>query len=159
LSAAQGWLGLGDWKEAAEELKQIPPGRRRHPDALEVMREIFAQAGKWELAATAAGALVKLKPGEPEPWIALAYATRRKPGGGLDAARVILARAQHRFPKEPIIAYNMACYECQLGHQQAALDGLLKAFAAGRAGQLRSMALDDRDLEPLWPRIREQFSH
>jgi predicted Zn-dependent protease len=156
LSAAQGWLGLGDWKEAAEELKQIAPERRQHPEALEVMREIFTQAGKWEMAAETAGHLVKMKPGEPQSWIALAYATRRKHGGGLGPAREILARAQNRFPKEPVIAYNLACYECQLGNQQAALEWLHKAFATGRGRDIRSLALHDRDLEPLWPRIREQ---
>ena len=95
-----------------------------------------------------------MKPEEPESWIALAYATRRKQGGGLDAARKILIRAQSCFPKEPVIAYNLACYECQLGNHKAALKWLRKALAAGPARQIRSMALDDRDLQPLWPQIR-----
>ena len=103
-----------------------------------------------------AGEIVKLKPGEPQSWIALAYATRRKEGGGLAAAREILTQAQSCFPREPVIAYNLACYECQLGNQQAALEWLHKACASGSAGKIRSMALDDRDLEPLWPQIREE---
>ena len=155
LSAAMGWLGLGNWKEAVEEFQLIRPELRGHADCLEAAREIFAQAGHWGLAAETARALLKLKPKEPESWIALAYATRRKHGGGLDAARKILARAQNRFPTEPIIAYNLACYECQLGNQRAALEWLRKALAAGPATKIRSMALDDRDLEPLWPKIRE----
>jgi tetratricopeptide (TPR) repeat protein len=128
LSAAEGWLGLGDWKEAVEELKKIPQERRRHPEALEVLREILAQAGKWKMAAEVAGHLVNLKPEAPDAWIALAYATRRKDGGGLKQARGILVRAQR----------------------------LAKAFATGRARELRAMALEDRDLEPLWGKIREQ---
>ncbi|MGA2557892.1 MAG: tetratricopeptide repeat protein [Verrucomicrobiota bacterium] len=155
LSAAWGWLGLGNWKEAVQEYQQLAEQTRQHPDVLEVAREIFIQAGKWEMAVETAGALVKLKPEEPGSWIALAYATRRKQGGGLGAAREILTLAQSRFPKDTIITYNLACYECQLGNQSAALDWLRKAFATGAASQIRSMALDDHDLEPLWPKIRE----
>ena len=155
LSAAWGWLGLGNWKEAVQEYQQLGEETRQHPDVLEVAREIFIQAGKWEMAVETAHALVKLKPEEPASWIALAYATRRKQGGGLGAAREILTLAQSRFPKDTIIPYNLACYECQFGNQSAALDWLRKAFATGPAGQIRSMALDDHDLEPLWPQIRE----
>ena len=154
LSAAEGWLGLGNWKEAVEELKLIPPEQRAHPDALVVTREIFTQAGKWDMAAETAGAVAILKPEEPHSWIALAYATRRKAGGGLEAAKKILTKAQKEFPQEPLIAYNLACYECQLGNPTAASKWLEKSFAPGSARQLRSMALDDRDLEPLWPQIR-----
>jgi tetratricopeptide (TPR) repeat protein len=154
LSAAQGWLGLGNWKEAVEEFKKLAPESRAHPDCVETVREIFIQAGNWEMAALTAGEIVKLKPEEPSSWIAFAYATRRNKGGGLDAARKILTRAQRCFPKEPVIAYNLACYECQLGNQKAAWKWLRKALAAGPARQIRSMALEDRDLEPLWPQIR-----
>jgi hypothetical protein len=43
-----------------------------------------------------------------------------------------------------------------LGKEEAALKWLAKAFATGRARELRAMALEDRDLEPLWGKIREQ---
>jgi Flp pilus assembly protein TadD len=155
LSSAQGWLGLGNWREARDDIQRIAPELRAHPDVLEVTREIFAQAGKWDMAAETAGAVATLKPQEPQAWIALAYAIRRKTGGGLEAAKNILAKAQKEFPKEPLIAYNLACYECQLGNKTAATQWLQNAFATGPAKQLRSMALDDRDLEPLWPQIRE----
>jgi hypothetical protein len=37
LDAAQGWLGLGNWREANEELEQITPERRAHPDVLALL--------------------------------------------------------------------------------------------------------------------------
>src|SRR5580704_1185486 len=94
LSSAQGWLGLGNWREARDDVQRIAPEWRAHADVLEVTREIFAQAGKWDMAAETAGAVATLKPQEPQSWIALAYAVRRKPGGGLAAAKAILAKAQ-----------------------------------------------------------------
>ena len=45
LSAAWGWLGLGNWKEALQEYQQIRPEFHCHPDTLEVAREIFIQTG------------------------------------------------------------------------------------------------------------------
>ena len=156
LSAAQGWLGLGNWREAVAEFQRLSLKAREHPDALETAQGIFAAAGKWDMAAETGLALLKLKPDSPESWIALAYAVRRKEGGGLDAAKRILAQAQFQFPKEPIIAYNLACYECQLGNETAALDWLRRAQSNGPPGKIRSMALDDRDFEPIWDKIRAQ---
>ena len=34
LDAAQGWLGLGNWLEANEELERITTSMRAHPDVL-----------------------------------------------------------------------------------------------------------------------------
>jgi len=36
LSAATGWLELGNWQEANEELEEITPELRPHPHALVV---------------------------------------------------------------------------------------------------------------------------
>jgi hypothetical protein len=36
----------------------------------------------------------------PHAWTKLAYATRRKPGGGIPPAKEILAAARQRFPSE-----------------------------------------------------------
>jgi hypothetical protein len=40
LAAAQGWLGLGDWLEANEELEQIAPDIRTHPAVLSLRYEV-----------------------------------------------------------------------------------------------------------------------
>ncbi len=51
--------------------------------------------------------------------LTMAYATRRRDGGGLPAARAILDEAYLR-PKQPTVAYNLACYACQLGTRKGA---------------------------------------
>jgi predicted Zn-dependent protease len=149
LSAAIGWLELGNCQEAAADLERISPDLAEHPDVITVRQEIFARAGKWDLAAQAAATLTQIKPKQSHSWIALAYATRRKPGGGISAAREILLDAEKRFPKEPLIRYNLACYECQSGNLPAALAWLAKAFALGNAKQFKLMAMEDPDLLPL----------
>jgi Flp pilus assembly protein TadD len=154
LSAAIGWLGLGNVAEAGAELEKIAPQFQSHPDVLAVQFDIYAQAGKWDAAAEIAGTLTQLEPGQPGTWISLAYATRRKTGGGIPQARAILILAQQTFPKEKIIAYNLACYDCQLGDLIAARSWLEKACVLGDARKIKHMALQDQDLEPLWPDLR-----
>ena len=153
LSAAIGWLGLGNVVEAGAELEKIAPQFRSHPDVLVVQFDIHAAAGKWDAAAEIAGTLTRLEPGQPGAWISLAYATRRKTGGGIPQARAILIQALRTFPKETIIAYNLACYDCQLGDLDAAKAWLDKACTLGDVHRVKHMAQQDPDLEPLWPDI------
>jgi len=51
---------------------------------------------------------------------------------GIPQARAILIQAQRTFPKETIIAYNLACYDCQLGDLDAAIAWLDKGLHAGQ---------------------------
>ena len=46
LDAAEGWLGLGDHLAANEELVQITPELRAHPDVLQVRLQIYWKAKK-----------------------------------------------------------------------------------------------------------------
>jgi Flp pilus assembly protein TadD len=155
LSAAIGWLGLGNVAEAVAELEKIVPQFQSHPDVLAVQFDIHAAAGKWDAAAEIAGTLTRLEPEEPGAWISLAYATRRKTSGGIPQARAILIQAQRTFLREKIIAYNLACYDCQLGNMDAAKAWLDKACTLGDAHKIKRMALEDPDLEPLWSDLRE----
>jgi len=153
LRAAQGWLELGDWREATGELERIGPELRSHPDVLDVRFHICAEAGNWDAAAKIARELVQISPTEAQFWISHAYATRRMPGGGIPQAKEILSEAQRLFPKERIISYNLACYDCQLGNNTEAGKWLAIAFDLGDAEQVKMMALKDPDLKPLWPEI------
>ena len=154
LSAAAGWLGLSNGAEAAAELEKIAPQFSSHPDVLAIRCDIHLQAGNWDAAAEIAGTLTRLEPQEPGAWISLAYAIRRKTGGGIPQARAILIQARKTFPQVTIIAYNLACYDCQLGDLNAARFWLEKACGLGDARNVKQMARQDPDLEPLWPEIR-----
>jgi len=58
-----------------------------------------------------------------------------------------------RFPKEHIIRYNLACYACQLGNLKQVRDWLKKAIKLANTKDVKLMALNDPDLEPLWKEI------
>ena len=85
----------------------------------------------------------------------LTYATRRATKGGLEPARKILCSVGRKFPKVPIIPYNLACYACQHGNLKEAKQWLGKAIDIAGKKDIRMMALDDPDLQPLWDKIGE----
>ena len=59
------------------------------------------------------------------------------------------------FPKEWLMRYNLACYSCQLNNLKEAEQWLEKAIDLAGKNEIRLMALEDEDLEPLWVKIGE----
>jgi uncharacterized protein HemY len=153
LRAAEGWLELGDHREALTELNQIAPGSRIHPDVLEVKWQIYARAKKWERCIEIANALIRAVPERSSGWVHLSYAlheTRMTE----DAYDNLLSTADH-FQHDPIVAYNLGCYACQMGRKAEAMDWIRRAMMAGGDRKIKAMALEDSDLEPLWKEIRK----
>ena|ERR1035438_9678750 len=155
LDAAEGWLGLGDHLSANEELDQITPELGVHPVVLAVRYQVYAKTKNWDGAVEIAGTFVKLLPEKPAAWISLAYATRRKTGGGIPEAKKILLEAESKFPAEYLIRYNLACYECQLGNLKEAMVWLKRAIDLAGSRDIRLRALEDEDLQALWSKIGE----
>jgi len=153
LRAAQGWLELGNWREAGDELKNIAGPLLGHPAVLQVRWGIDAAANRWDAAVEVARTTAKSYPDMPDGWIHWAYALRRLEG--IPEARRVLIGVVDKFPREFIIRYNLACYACQLGHLMDARAWLEKARKLAGRHDVRAMALDDPDLEPLWKEIRE----
>jgi hypothetical protein len=120
---------------------------------VEVQLQIYIKAKNWDMVALLANGLCHANPRAPQNWISFAYATAHRRGGGVLAAKEILIRAEEKLPKEPMISYNLASYECQLGNPQNARKWIEKAFAIGDFRKLKLMALDDLDLKPLWAEI------
>ena len=159
LRAASGWLLLGADAEAAEDLKRIDPQLHAHPDVLEVRWQIHAKAQNWDACLEIASAIVEIDPDRPSGWISRAYSLRQVPAGGLQAAFDSLLPVAEKFPAEPMIPFGLACYACQMGDLEEGRFWLCKAFSAannsGRETRLRSMALDQPELEPLLRKIAE----
>ena len=51
--------------------------------------------------------------------------------------------------------YNLACYECQLGNMKESKAWLKKTIELADKKEVKLMALNDKDLEPLWKVIGE----
>jgi hypothetical protein len=155
VSAVAGWIELGNVAEAEAEFQAIPSELRAHPDVLEVEFALQAHRLDWTAALLAAERLVKVAPGRASGWLHRSYAARRVPTGGLAAAWEALLPAAEKFPKEPVIAYNLSCYAAQLGRLDDAWHWLKRASAIGGKGAIAGMALADDDLEPLRDRLKE----
>ena len=61
-----------------------------------------------------------------------------------------LSAVAARFPDNFNIAYNLACYACQLGNLPRARELLGLAIELGGSAETKLMALKDPDLTPLW---------
>ncbi len=148
LQAAQGWLELGDWESANEELEEIQPQLRTHPEVLKVRIEVYVEAEQWDYVVEVAQTLASELPRDSFGHVHLAAALHTL--GRTEEAWRRLVRVAHRFPKEWIVPYNLARYAAQLGSLVEARELLSEAFALGDAKALKLQSLDEPDLGPLW---------
>jgi hypothetical protein len=63
-------------------------------------------------------------------------------------ARNTIINTLPKFPREAIIYYNLACYDCQLNRMESANQYLKQSFRIEPNWTVQ--ALGDEDLEPLW---------
>jgi Flp pilus assembly protein TadD len=154
LSAAAGWIGLGNRAEAEAELARVSPAQQQHPDVLEVRWFIYAHGEQWNQALAVARAIVTQAPNRASGWLHQAYALRRVADGGVKEAWHALLPAFDKFPDEPVISYNLSCYACQMKQLEAARVWFKRAVVIGGKEKIKRMALADADLEPLWQEIK-----
>ena len=154
LVAAQGWLELGNHVEANEELEQITPALRIHPDVLEVRWHIYAHARKWEPCVDIADAIIKVAPDRAEAWIHRSFALHelKRTQDALDQLQPVA----DKFPAVWTIPYNLACYCAQLGRLEECKEWFKKAMAIDEHTVKRA-AIDDPDLKPLWDSMGGTF--
>ena len=144
--AAVGYVELGMFHDANDQLEKIDPFNRAAPEVLAVRLAIYRGLEKWELMQQVAKRLKEFEPDNVQWTISLAYATRR--AYSIDVAMEILLNAMAKFPKEAAIPYNLACYSCQRGEIENAKRCLKRAFEIDL--KWRKAALEDEDLKPLW---------
>ncbi len=144
---------LGNVAEAEKELANLSPDLRAHPDVMQLQWQLFAQRKQWQACLDTASAIVKIAPMRPFGWIHRSFSLHELKR--TQEAYDQLLPMTRRFARIATIHYNLACYSCQLGKLEEAWTWLQKAMKILQPGKLKSMALEDEDLQPLWPRIRE----
>jgi predicted Zn-dependent protease len=150
LDYAAGFIGLGMLDEASDELEAIAFTDRFFPEVLLARIELYMKANQWDMVVNLARALIKQRPEEERPWIALAYALRRQKQ--IAEAREILLTAEPLHGKtSSILHYDLACYSSLLGDQDTAKERLNQACKMDK--NWKEAALNDHDLKSLWDEI------
>jgi hypothetical protein len=89
-------------------------------------------------------------PDRLQGWLNLAFAVRRTVG--VAEAKKVLKVAENAFgTTSALLHFNLACYHCQLGEEALAMERLARAFRLDAA--MKTCAMQDEDLRPLWPLI------
>jgi len=151
INAAIGYCELRMYDDARRELGQVSQGLQDSENVIALKLAIYQGEKQWEPMLSLAKKLVRIDPPNVQWRISWAYATRR--AESIEAAKMILLDTVELHPTEPLVHYNLACYECQLGDLASAESYLKKAFEL--APQYSDLALEDEDLAPMRAMIRE----
>lgn len=143
--AAQGYSELLMFDEALDELATLPAGPARNPAVLELRTIILMQAKRWKPALATSRELCVAAPDKSAGFIHTAFCLHEL--GRTTEARDLLLAGPETLHKEPTFHYNLACYECALGHLEVARLHLEKSFALDK--KMRDFAKTDPDLAQL----------
>lgn len=153
LEAAAGWLMLGNTAEAFKEFQQLSPAGRESPEALVTLWDIHAHSADWNSAIATADRLIRKLSHQPDGYIKRAYALHELKRS--QEAWDTLHPTSERFTDNWLIPYNLACYAAQLGRPADALKWFRRALRIGNERELRDMAMNDPDLEPIRVKIHQ----
>ena len=149
LTAAQGYLDLGMFIEANDEVEEIDADVRHLPEVLEVRLGIYRALEKWEQVEVVARKLAQYDPAETRWRIEWSNASKLR--GNMDAARLILLDGIKLTSGSGELYFALACLEATAGNIEAAKSALHSAIKA--APVLKKRALDEPALEKLWESI------
>jgi predicted Zn-dependent protease len=143
--AAQGYSELGMFDEAIDELDSLPETAACNSTVIELRTVILMQAKRWKPALAASRDLCRAEPEKTSGFIHTAFCLHEL--GRTSEARDVLLAGPDALHSEPTFHYNLACYECALGHLDLARVHLEKSIELDK--KMRDYALTDPDLAPL----------
>ena len=92
LKAAAGWIQLGDYDSANDELEKIRADWRAHTDVLELRWLIYSHHEQWDTCLDITSAIVKMAPDRVTGWIHKAISLSRANGGGFENAKALYSK-------------------------------------------------------------------
>ena len=143
--AAQGYVELGLYAEARDELECLPHPCGERSDVIEIIVLCLMGERRWAEALDSAQLLCRIDPDEPGGFIHAAYCLHEM--GRTREAVDILMRGPSSLQSKAVFFYNLGCYRARLGEIDAALEMLHKAFL--KDSSLRKAAKRDPDLNAL----------
>jgi hypothetical protein len=151
LSAAQGFIELGMFEDAWDELESLPFDESRVSGPVLDLRVQWCMGQeKWDMGAKIARGGIEKNPECLELYLSGSYCIRRC--GGLEEAFEFLVKGHLSGylgqPARGMYWFNLGCYHCQLGRNKEALDCVGQAVEVDKVFQ--RLAVEDKDLEPLW---------
>ena len=152
LQAAYGCIGSGNSDAARAELDKISPGFREHPAVLVTRLSLCEGAKEWPACLEMVELLIQVLPDNPIHWVQRSMYLREL--GRVREAWDKLLPAAEKFPNFWMVPYQLACYACRLGDVDQARDRLNAALQLVDAAAVKTKALAEPDLEPLWLEIR-----
>jgi predicted Zn-dependent protease len=141
-----GYLELGMFLEANDELESLPNQFKTRPEVLSARLELLMMMKRWEDGALLAQSLCKLWPAQNEFYIRTAFCLHELKR--TKEARTVLMEGPKALQDDAVYFYNLACYEAQLGNVKEAKRCLSVCFKMNKA--FKADALDDEDLAPVW---------
>jgi len=135
---------------AQQELDKVAAWLRTHLDVLEVRWAIEAHAQHWRSCLEIAQAILDAAPGRATGWIKRSFVLHRLQR--TPEALTQLFPAAEKFSEIAAIPYNLACYATKLHCFWEAERWLKQALERG-GSEIRRMALQDKELEPIWNKI------
>ena len=145
LLAAQGYSELAMHDDALAQLDSLPEETAKNPTVLELRAVILMQARRWKPALAVSRELCSAEPAQTSGFIHTAFCLHEL--GRTDEARECLLTGPDALRAEPTFHYNLACYECALGHLDLARMHLDKSFTLDK--KMRDFAKSDPDLAAL----------
>jgi len=146
LLAVQGYCELGMIQDALDELANLSVKEQQLPTTVELRLIVLMQAHRWKDALASARRLIHIAPEKTTGYIHAAYCLHEI--GNTEAARVLLIEGPESLRSEPVFYYNLACYECVLGHHEEDRRHLDRSVQLDK--KFRDYAKTDPDLAPLW---------
>ncbi len=152
LRAAHGWYELGLPDDAEKELASLPQKIQASPEVLKLRFHVARSRKHFEDALTLAQTLIDVAESEMWGWLYRSQALHWL--GRTRESFDLLLPVRKDWPKAFEIPYDLACYCAQSDRVDEARSWFTKAMSLTKnQAAVKSMALADPDLQPLWIEI------
>jgi tetratricopeptide (TPR) repeat protein len=151
IEAAQGYVLLGMYSEAWQEIHKLTPQEQLLPAVIDLRVALHMQEKHWKEALDILEPLCQVVPDRDDYFVHAAFCLHEM--NRTKEARDKLLSGPDSLVRQPLFHYNLACYETRLGEPNLAKISLERCFKLDES--FRAIALKDDDLKELKPWLIE----